>query len=115
MQIKKNVNIAVVVRKSWARLEGIKLFLRPPDDVKGTDDSHVIFARVLDSQDDRGFWIELNTTKHRQDPSAQRYAFMIPWQEVLAIVIAKDFSPALEKEAQIMGFTVPNAAGSNIR
>ncbi|MBZ5547045.1 MAG: hypothetical protein LAO22_03645 [Acidobacteriia bacterium] len=106
MQIKKNANVAVVVRKSWARLEGIKLFLRPPDEVQGTDDSHVIFARVLDSNDDRGFWIELNTKRHQQDPSVERFALMIPWQELLAIVLAKDFSPALEKEAQAMGFTM---------
>lgn len=108
MRIKKNSSVAVVVRREWANLLGVKRFLRPEDlssEVRGPDDSHVIFARALNSEDPRGFWIELYTGKHEKDPSVARRAFLIPWPVVLAIVIAKDFSPASEEEARRIGYT----------
>jgi len=86
----------VVVRSSWANSSAIKFFLRQPQDgIQPSDQSHVIFARVLDDSDSRGLWIELNTKEHDNHPAVERYALMIPWQEVLALVIADDFTSAI--------------------
>jgi hypothetical protein len=96
MKIKKNASVAVVVSRTWANLQGIKRFIRevPLNEVRGPDDSHAIFARVLDADDDRGFWIELDTERDRKDP-AEKQMIMIPWGEILAVVVAKKFSPAM--------------------
>jgi len=111
MRLKLNATTAVVVKKSWANLSAIKLFLRDqsPDEIESSetlrscaplgrtnasvptllaeielpandrpemeltkmeraDESHTIFARVLDDTDERGLWIELNTNEHEKDP-----------------------------------------------
>ena|ERR1039457_6266163 len=99
MRLKMNTGTAVVVRKSWANLQSIKLFLRdcPVDEIQSPDDSHTIFAKVLDDADERGLWIELNTRKHEKDSRVECPALMIPWHAVLAIVVAKDFTSTMEE------------------
>jgi hypothetical protein len=46
MQIDKAASIAVVVRKTWANLHRVNMFLRPhPDpqaDIRGVDESHIL-------------------------------------------------------------------------
>ena len=107
MRLKQNSTTAVIVTKSWANLQSIKLFLRdcPVCEVEAADDSHAILARVLDDTDERGLWIELNTRKHATDPSIELQALMIPWRAVLGLVIADDFTPAM-KEAQNLGISL---------
>ena len=61
------------------------------------DDSHTIFARVLDDTDARGLWIELHTREHEQNAAVELQALMIPWHAVLAVVVANDFAPAIEE------------------
>lgn len=106
MRLKQNSTTAVVVRKSWANLQAVKLFLRncPVCEIQSADDSHVIFARVLDDTDARGLWIELNTSRHAEDPRVELRSFLIPWPVVLAVVNAEDFTPAME-EARDLGFS----------
>ena len=109
MRLKQNSATAVVVKKSWATLPAIKFFLRdgPAREVQSADDGHLIFARVLDDTDQRGLWIELNTTQHEKDPSVSLDALMIPWHAVLGIVVASDLAE-VTAEAQKLGlsFTV---------
>jgi len=107
MRLKQNSTTAIVVKKSWANLQAIKLFLRdcPSCEIQSADDGHLIVARVLDDTDQRGLWIELNSTKHANDPSTELSALMIPWHSVLGIVTAKDFARAAE-EAQQAGLTL---------
>jgi len=93
MRLKQNSNTAVIVKKSWASLEAIRMFLQDsPAAEQSPDDCHTIFARVLDDTDERGLWVELNTKKHREDAGAELQAMMIPWREVLAVVVGNDFS-----------------------
>jgi hypothetical protein len=63
-------------------------------------------AKVLDSEDPKGLWIELNTERHRQDPTVKTYAFLIPWSQLVGMAIAGDFSQAINEEARRIGFTV---------
>jgi hypothetical protein len=107
MRLKQNSTTAIVVRKSWANLQAIKLFLRdcPSCEIQSPDDSHLILARVLDDTDERGLWIELHTTRHEHDPAVDLDALMIPWHAVLGIVIARNFSAA-EEAAQQLGFSL---------
>jgi nitrate reductase NapAB chaperone NapD len=107
MRLKQNSATAIVVQKSWAGLQAIKLFLGdcPSCEIHSEDDGHLIVARVLDDTDPRGLWIELNTTKHANDPSAELNSLMIPWRAVLGIVTAKDLAHAAE-EAKQAGLTL---------
>ncbi|MGA3196896.1 MAG: hypothetical protein ABSD39_18020 [Terriglobales bacterium] len=131
MRLKQNASTAVVVRRSWANLHAIRLFLRdrspditgwpahesvecdspvsPKKDWSEThrpeealpDESHTILARVLDDTDERGLWIELKTKEHEKNPSVELQALLIPWHEVLAVVVGTDFTAALEKSRGI--------------
>ncbi|MEN6537663.1 MAG: hypothetical protein ABFD89_28685 [Bryobacteraceae bacterium] len=109
MHIDKGASVAVVLNRNWANLYGVRFFLRqnetPQREIRGVDESHIVFAEVLDADDSRGLWIELNTDRHREDPTVERFSFLVPWREVLTIVIAKEFSPAIREEARKIGFT----------
>ncbi|MGA9527393.1 MAG: hypothetical protein WBS24_04700 [Terriglobales bacterium] len=105
MRLKQNATTAIVVRKAWATLKAIKLFLRNHslDEIQSPDDSYLIFARVLDDTDEQGLWIELNTEAHEKNPAIELQALLIPWHAVEAVVIADNFIPAVE-QARKLGF-----------
>lgn len=109
MQIDKDANIAVVVRREWANLHGVKMFLRPREnpqaEIRGVDESHILFATVLDSDDSRGVWIEMAPNEPKPDSSAERFKLLIPWSQILTIVVAKEFSATIRQEARKIGFT----------
>ena len=108
MTIKKGTTVAVIVNRHWANLAGIRMFLRqghePNRQIRGTDESHVVIAEVLDSNDPHGFWIELNSEKHKKDPSVKRFSFLVPWGSILGIVLTEKFSPEIWKEVKKLGF-----------
>lgn len=109
MQIDKNASTAVVVKRTWANLHGVKMFLRQHEnqqaEIRGVDESHIIFATVLDSDNTRGVWIELTADKQKQDSAVERFNLLIPWSQILAIIVAEQFSPAIRREARKIGFT----------
>jgi hypothetical protein len=109
MQIAKDASIAVVVKRTWANLHGVKMFLRPHEnpqaEIRGIDDSHILFATVLDSDDARGLWIELTANQQQQDSAGEPFSLLVPWSEILTVVIAKQFSPAIRQEARKIEFT----------
>ena len=109
MHIKKGASIAVVLKRDWSNLAGVRLFLRqnenPRLEIAGADNSHIVFAKLLDSEDLRGLWIELNTDQHETDPSVERYSFLVPWDQVLTIIVQEEFSPEIREEARKIGFT----------
>jgi hypothetical protein len=109
MQIDKDASIAVVVKRAWANLHGVKMFLRPHEnpqaEIRGIDDSHILFATVLDSDDARGLWIELTANQQKQDSAAEPFRLLVPWSQVLTVVIAGEFSPAIRQEARKIEFT----------
>ena len=91
MRLKQNSTNAVVVRKSWAHLQAVQTFLRDrADEMPSDDDSHTIFARVVDDTDERGLWIELNRREHDENAEVDLHVMMIPWHEVLAVVVGDD-------------------------
>ena len=108
MQIPKNASAAIVVSREWANLAGVRMFLRryqtPSKEIGGTDPSHLILAKVLDSEDNHGLWIELFTEQHRQDPTAERFSLMVPWNYITAIVLTEEWTPALQEEMRKVGF-----------
>lgn len=108
MNVDKGASAAIAIRRDWANLRAIRLFLRqhdnPEREIRGTDDGHLVFAKILDSEDPHGLWIELNTEKHREDSTVKRYSLLVPWSEVLAIVIGEEFSPTIRDEARKVGF-----------
>ena len=109
MQIDKDACIAVVVKRDWVNLHGVKMFLRQPENVqaeiRGVDESHILFAPVLDADDARGVWIELAPNKPKPDSAAGRFKLLVPWSQILSIVVAKEFSAAIRQEARKIGFT----------
>ena len=109
MQIDKDASVAVVVNRAWANLHGVKMFLRPHEnpqaEIRGVDESHILFARVLDSDDARGLWIESTTNQKKQDSPVERLSLLVPWSQVLTIAIAEQFSPAIRQEARKIEFT----------
>ena len=108
MKIEKGTNVAVVVKRHWVNLQGVRMFLRdyqdPQKEIRGTDESDIMFADVLDSEDPKGLWIELYPDQHRKDPTVKRLSLFIPWDEVLSILIAEEFSPTIREEARKIGF-----------
>ena len=109
MQIAKGAAVAVVVNRTWANLHGVKMFLRPHEnpqaEIRGVDESHILFATVLDSDDTGGLWIELTTDKQRPDSAAERFSLLVPWSQVLTIVVGEQFSSAIRQEARKIEFT----------
>jgi hypothetical protein len=109
MQIDKNASVAIVVNRAWANLHGVKMFLRPHEnpqaEIRGVDESHILFATVLDSDDTRGLWIEPAPNKKKQDSPVERFSLLVPWSQVLTIAVAEEFSPAIRQEARKIEFT----------
>jgi hypothetical protein len=108
MQIDKAASVAVVVKRTWVNLHGVKMFLRqhdPQAEIRGVDESHILFATVLDADDVRGVWIEVNADKEKSGSAGERFRLLIPWSEVLTIVVAGQFSAAIRQEARKIGFT----------
>jgi hypothetical protein len=109
MQIDKNASIAVIVKRTWANLHGVRMFLRqqenPRAEIRGVDESHIIFATVLDSEDARGVWIALAADKQKPESSAGRVSLLVPWSQVLTIVVGEQFSSAIRQEARKIEFT----------
>ena len=103
MKIDKGTSVAVVINRHWANLQGVRMFLRPEKDIGGADESHVVFARMLDSEDRNGLWIEV--TKRKEDSTAKKFSFLIPWGQILSVVIGEDnFSPDIRDQARKIGF-----------
>jgi hypothetical protein len=109
MQIDKGASIAVIVKRDWVNLHGVKMFLRPPEyvqaEIRGVDESHILFATVLDADDLRGVSIELAPNKSKPDSAGERFKLLVPWSQILTIVVAKEFSAAIRQEARKIGFT----------
>jgi hypothetical protein len=106
MQIDKGLSVAVIVKRSWANLHGVRMFLHenPQAEIRGVDESHILFAKVLDAEDSRGVWVDVDR-RNQNDPGLERFSILIPWNEVLALVLAKEFSPAIRQEARKISFT----------
>jgi hypothetical protein len=109
MRIDKGASVAIVVRRTWANLHGVKMFLRqhenPQTEIRGVDDSHILFATVLDSDDPRGVWIGLTADKQKQDSAGEHTSLLVPWSQVLTVVVAEQFSAAIRQEARKIEFT----------
>jgi hypothetical protein len=107
MQIDKGSAVAVVVKRAWANLHGVRMFLHenPLAEIRGVDESHILFAKVLDAENSKGLWIEVDRRKTRQDSGVEQFRILIPWSEVVALVVGKEFSSAIRQEARRIGFT----------
>lgn len=109
MQIEKGASVAVVVKRTWANLHGVRMFLRrhdsPRTEIRGVDESHILFATVLDADDARGVWIETNLDGKEPDSSPEKFKVLVPWSQILALVVTDQFSPAIRQEARKIGFT----------
>ncbi len=107
MQIEKGSTVAVVVKRAWANLHGVRMFLHenPQAEIRGVDESHVLFAKLLDAEDSKGVWIEVERRKPTQESGVEQFRLLIPWSEVLALVVGNEFSSAIRQEARKISFT----------
>lgn len=107
MQIDKGSAVAVVVKRAWANLHGVRMFLHenPLAEIRGVDESHILFAKVLDAGDSNGVWIEIERRKPAEESGVEQFRMLIPWSEVLALVVGKEFSSSIRQEARRIGFT----------
>ncbi len=108
MKIDKGSTVAVVVKRTWANLHGIRMFLHenPLAEIRGVDESHILFAKILDADEDsRGVWIEVDRRRPTPDSGMEQFQMLIPWSEVLALVVGQEFSSAIRQEARKIGFT----------
>jgi hypothetical protein len=104
-----NETAVIVVYREWANYRGVRVFLNPGPPREEGDQSYIIEAKVLDSEDHRGLWIELNTEQHEQDPRILPFRLLVPWHQVIAIVLpeesqsfSKEFRDQIRKQ---IGFT----------
>ena len=95
MKIQTGAMLAVVVNQHWARLQGVSQFLgnsgesermAPQRHHNVQDDSHTLYANVLDDEDPRGLWVELNPEHHKKYKT-KTGAFLIPWNQILGIAV----------------------------
>jgi hypothetical protein len=107
MNIDKGSTVAVVVKRTWANLHGVRMFLHgnPLAEIRGVDESHILFAKVLDTEDSRGVWIEVERRRPTPDSGMDQFQMLIPWGEVLSLVVTKEFSSGIRQEARKIGFT----------
>lgn len=107
MQIDKGSAVAVVVKRTWANLHGVRIFLHenPRAEIRGVDESYILFAKVLDAEDSKGVWIEIGRRKPTENSGMEQFHILIPWSEVLALVVGKEFSSSIRQEARRIGFT----------
>lgn len=107
MQIGKGSMVAVVVKRTWANLHGVRMFLHgnPQAEIRGVDESHILFAKVLDAEDSKGVWIEVDRAKPTPDSGVEQFHILVPWSEVLALVVGKEFPSAIRQEARKISFT----------
>lgn len=75
----------------------------PQAEIRGLDGRYVLFPKVVDAEDARGVWIKVE--RGEQESGAEQFRIMIPWGEVLAIVLGQEFSRAIRHEARNIGFT----------
>ncbi|MBI2817458.1 MAG: hypothetical protein HYX72_11015 [Acidobacteria bacterium] len=108
MVISKNSSAAIVVDRDWANLAGVRIFLRryqdPSKEVKGSDTSHLILAKILESEDRHGLWVEMRADKVPADQVSKPLTLMIPWTKITAIALTEDWTPALQEEMRQIGF-----------
>lgn len=108
MQIPKNSSAAIVVERDWANLAGVRIFLRryqdTPKEIKGSDTTHLILAKILDAEDRHGLWVELCADKTAAEPPAKPLTLMIPWSKITTIALTEDWTPALQEEMRQIGF-----------
>jgi hypothetical protein len=89
MRIENGKTALIVVETSWSKRPGIARLLRSgnPDDRSHPEaKEHHITAKVLETKDPRGLWIELHTERRRKDPTKPVYELLIPWGAVLAML-----------------------------
>jgi hypothetical protein len=102
MNIPKGTSVAIAVTHHWANLQWVRAFLRQKDDpnreIGASDDSHVIFAKVLDPEDPIGLWIKIDWRK--EDGELEERKLLIPWHEVLTVVSGK----SVEEQTRKIGF-----------
>jgi hypothetical protein len=94
------------VRRHWANLAGVRAFLRQKDganrELGGSDDSYLITAKILDAESPMGLWIEIQWRV--QGPELETKCFLIPWNEVLTIVIGKGVEEQSQEIRNRIGF-----------
>jgi hypothetical protein len=107
MKIPQNSSAAIVVERDWANLAGVRLFLRkyqePAKEVKGSDSTHLLLAKIVDAEDRHGLWVELCSDKAAA-LQGKPLTLMIPWNKITAIALTEDWTPALEEEMRQIGF-----------
>ncbi len=104
MEIAKHSEAAVIVSSDWRHLGAVKLYIGLPDNPNAVGDgSSLLEAQILDANDNRGLWIELNSGQKKW-PERPAQKLMVPWQFVLAIVLQPDL------EAKPKGVGYPAAA-----
>jgi hypothetical protein len=50
-------------------------------------------------------WIEVDRAKPTPDSGAEQFHMLIPWSEVLALVVGREFPSAIRQEARKISFT----------
>lgn len=111
MNLPKREAGVVVVQKTWANLNGVKLFLLHYEkdhlrEFEGEDDSFAIFADILDMGDPQGVWIELYTAKHKTNPEVERKRMFIPWPQVITILIGENSPEIIQEAKKKYGYSV---------
>lgn len=91
MNIEANKSALIVVSTEWSERSGIRRLLGPTDSRRPVSaHEHFIIARVVDAEDHRGLWIELNTKRRVEDPTIPRHRLLIPWGAVLSVLYDPD-------------------------
>ena len=105
MDIPKNALAAIVVDREWTNLKGVRIFLKryqeAATETKGLESPHLILARIVDSEDRHGLWVELFCEKGRD---VKPLTLMIPWSKITAVALTEDWTPALQEEMRQIGF-----------
>jgi hypothetical protein len=80
----------VVVTKEWINT-GVRHLINHGNESRSTGDTHVIFADLDDTTDQRGLWLKnVHTDRLTTDGARVTMQFMIPWSAVVGLGVVDD-------------------------
>jgi hypothetical protein len=99
MKIEKGTTVGISVTKEWR--QGADRFVRQHGHFDPNSTCYLLFAQMIDDDDPKGLWV-----KYQEHDETPTFSMLIPWNHVLTVVEAKEFSAELRCERKY-GYDAP--------
>lgn len=104
MHIPAGVTCGIAVDAGWRHSGAVNALIGPPDNPKAkASGSSLIIAKILDTDDPYGLWIELNSEQKR-NPGYPILRFVIPWRFIFGVCVDPSDLPEVTHSGKHYGF-----------